>query len=197
MLAKRKGLNVTRSRRLWLVVAVGAVALTTVAFTMSAGAGPKDARATLRDVNGNVVGVVKLSLDDGKIGVKATVDGLAAGFHGFHIHSVGTCDPSVAFVSAGGHLNPNATTHPSHAGDQPVLLVNGDGTAELRFASDRYTLDDLFDADGSAFIVHAGADNYANIPARYSAAGIPGPDAATLATGDAGARSACGVILPG
>jgi Cu-Zn family superoxide dismutase len=75
--------------------------------------------------------------------------------------------------------------------------VNGDGTAELRFASDRYTIDDLFDADGSAFIVHSGADNYANIPTRYSAAGIPGPDAATLATGDAGARSACGVILPG
>ena len=49
---------------------------------------------------------------------------------------------------------------------------------------------ELFDGDGSALIVHALPDNYANIPSRYAAA----PDAMTLSTGDAGGRLACGVI---
>jgi superoxide dismutase, Cu-Zn family len=62
--------------------------------------------------------------------------------------------------------------------------------------TDRFRLADLFDADGSAIIIHVGADNLANIPARYvqAATGTPGPDAATLATGDAGGRFACGVV---
>jgi Cu-Zn family superoxide dismutase len=183
------------SRKAWVLIAIGAiVTLATGAFALSAGADTQSARARLRDVNGHVVGVVTLSITDGKIGVKASVEGLPSGFHGFHIHTVGICDPSVSFSSAGGHFNPTGATHGGHAGDQPVLLVNADGTAELRFTSDRYAIGDLFDADGSAFIVHAGADNYANIPTRYSAAGVAGPDATTLATGDAGARSACGVI---
>jgi superoxide dismutase, Cu-Zn family len=120
--------------------------------------------------------------------------------HGFHVHATGTCDPSIPagqtspFTSAGGHFNPTGATHGSHAGDQPVLLVNADGTATARFATDRFGVESLLDADGSAFIVHAAPDNYANIASRYSAAGVPGPDAATLTTGDAGARVFCGVI---
>ena len=55
-------------------------------------------------------------------------------------------------------------------------------------------MNDLFDADGSAVIVHAGPDNYANIPTRYTG---PVPDATTLATGDAGGRVACGVVTHG
>lgn len=180
---------------------------------MSAHAGIRssapEAKATLRDASGAVVGKVWLQEEGGKISVRAVVSGFAPGFHGFHIHAVGTCDPSIPagqtspFTSAGGHLSlvPGAT-HGMHSGDQPVLLVNADGTAWARFQSDRYTITDLFDADGSAFIVHAGSDNYANIPTRYLSStpivpGQAGPDAATLATGDAGSRVACGVIMPG
>ena len=168
------------------------------------GSGTREGRATLRDASGAVVGKVWLQEDGGKISVRAVVSGFAPGFHGFHIHTIGTCDPTIPagqtspFTSAGGHLNlVSGATHGMHAGDQPVLLVNADGTASARFQSDRYAIADLFDADGSAFIVHAGSDNYANIPTRYSAAGVPGPDAATLATGDAGGRVACGVITAG
>jgi Cu-Zn family superoxide dismutase len=74
--------------------------------------------------------------------------------------------------------------------------VNQDGSAELRFTTDRFTLRELFDADGSAIIVHADRDNLANIPERYHShtEDVFGPDSATLATGDAGARFACGVV---
>jgi Cu-Zn family superoxide dismutase len=63
--------------------------------------------------------------------------------------------------------------------------------------TDRFTIGDLFDADSSALIVHTGRDNFANIPTRYRSPASPpsgGPDAETRATGDAGARAACGVI---
>jgi Cu-Zn family superoxide dismutase len=137
-----------------------------------------------------VIGVVKLEQDGDSVNIKVSVDdGVTPGFHGFHIHAAGVC--AAPFTSALGHYNPGAAAHRDHAGDLPVLLIDGDGTAEARFSTDRFALGDLFDADGSAFILHAGPDNYANIPTdRYE----PDPDATTLATGDAGARTACGVI---
>lgn len=78
----------------------------------------------------------------------------------------------------------------------PILLILSDGAAEMSFKTDRFMLEDLLDEDGSAIIIHAGADNYANIQMRYmsSEATEPGPDATTLGTGDAGARAACGVL---
>jgi Cu-Zn family superoxide dismutase len=82
--------------------------------------------------------------------------------------------------------------HGSHNGDLPSLLVMSDGTGMAMFVTDRFTLADLFDEDGSAVIVHAGADNFGNIPAdRYD----PDADEATLNTGDAGGRAGCGVII--
>ena len=74
------------------------------------------------------------------------------------------------------------------------LLVKRNGTATLRLTTDRFTIADLRDADGSAVMVHAGADNFANIPPRYAPGG---PDQATLDTGDSGARVACGEIAAG
>jgi Cu/Zn superoxide dismutase len=37
----------------------------------------------------------------------------------------------------------------------------------LRFKFDRFDVAGLFDENGSTIIVHALADNYANIPTRY------------------------------
>ena len=52
------------------------------------------------------------------------------------------------------------------------------------------------DSDGSAVIVHASPDNFANIPDRYHSyeENVFGPDSATRATGDAGSRAGCGVL---
>jgi superoxide dismutase, Cu-Zn family len=184
-------------RALAVAAVLAAVALATGIGAALASGGDDDdgersdrstATATIRNASGDRVGVAVFRDRRGEVAVTAAVWGLDAGFHGFHVHTTGLCEPPT-FDSAGGHFNPTGATHPNHAGDAPSLLVNKDGTGQLHFTTDRFTLDALSDADGSALMVHAGRDNYANIPPRYG-----GPDADTLATGDAGARAACGVI---
>ncbi len=183
-----------------------------VVHTAGAG-GSNDLKANIVDASGAKLGSAKLSFDGGtsEVKVDVTLPPAMAGFHGFHIHSVGLC--AANFTSAGGHLGESdppvaGHRHRNHDGDLPVLLVNSDGHARARFDSDRITFAELTDANGSAFIIHAGPDNYANIPAtdpitgaRYSNPNAVAPaylntvtDDATLKTGDAGARIACGVI---
>ena len=147
----------------------------------------------LRGVDNAVLGRVTMRQTGDIIVVRGWARSLTPGFHGFHVHQTGKCE-APTFTSAGGHYAVPGTTHGDHAGDMPSLLVTAEGKAYLRFVTDRFTLADLRDADGSAVMVHAGRDNFANIPTRYSAAGIAGPDEATLRTGDAGDRVACGVI---
>jgi superoxide dismutase, Cu-Zn family len=177
-----------------IALLAGAVMLASLAAS-GAAADPQSAKAQLSDATGASAGVVKLTEGVGSVEVKAEVYGLAPGFHGFHIHAVGQCTPP--FTSAGGHYNPDGTIHGAHAGDMPSLLVMQDGTATLRFETDAFTVDELFDVDGSAIIVHAGPDNFANIPTRYysTTENVYGPDSATRATGDSGARVACGVVV--
>jgi Cu-Zn family superoxide dismutase len=159
--------------------------------TPSASSTRGEARAALVNAAGATVGTVAFDLRRGITEVIVRASGLSPGFHGFHVHTVGACDASSGFTSAGGHWNPTASSHAAHAGDMPSLLVNADGTAEASFFTARFTPEELLDADGSAVIVHAGPDNFANIPSRYAPAG---PDSTTLATGDSGARTACGVV---
>ena len=164
-----------------------------IALALGGGTGraqPVQATANLLNTDGVMVGVVQLTQDGDHVVVQAAVGGLPPGFHGFHIHAVGSCEAATGFMSAGGHFNPMGVTHADHAGDMPSLLVNGDGTGLLQFMTDRFMLAELFDADGSAIIVHADPDNFANIPTRY----VDTPDQTTLDTGDAGARIACGLI---
>jgi superoxide dismutase, Cu-Zn family len=145
--------------------------------------------ARLKDASGRSVGHVWMrERRDGTVRLAARAFDLTPGFHGFHVHAIGRCDPP-AFTSAGGHFNPAGAPHASHAGDLPSLLVNEDGTATLATTTDRFSIADLRDADGSAVMVHSGPDNFANIPPRYGT-----PDQETLNTGDSGTRVACGVV---
>jgi Cu-Zn family superoxide dismutase len=128
-------------------------------------------------------------LQSRSVTVLARVGGLPPGFHGFHIHTTGECTPP-DFMSAGGHLNLTGASHGDHAGDLPTLLVNADGSGMLAATTDRFSLSDLRDADGSAVMVHELPDNYANIPERYD----PPADEETRSTGDAGSRLACGEL---
>lgn len=191
----------------WRVILTVALAIATVAFgALTAGVNADDAtaRAVVKNGNGNQVGVVKFIQQGDKVLVKAEAEfptsgtwALSDGFHGFHIHALGVCTPA-AFTSAGGHYKTGSQVHGEHAGDMPVLLVNGDGTASSRFTTDSFTVGAILNR---AVIVHVDEDNYANIPTRYHShdatfnpGGGFGPDTDTLAKGDAGNRYACGVI---
>ncbi|NAS24737.1 superoxide dismutase [Herbidospora sp. NEAU-GS84] len=195
-----------------LLTGVGVIGATTVA---EAGPWSRGRSIALHDAAGTRVGTVVVQRRGvTKVRVGVQVRGLAPGFHGFHIHTTGVCDPKAVdpatgqvtpFFTAGGHLDvaraaaePDTTilplplapkNHGDHAGDLPPLLAGEDGVAAASFITDRFRVGRLTDADGAAFVVHALPDNLAHIPERYGAA-----DAATLRTGDAGGRVACGVL---
>jgi Cu-Zn family superoxide dismutase len=121
--------------------------------------------------------------------VTAGCGALATGDHGLHFHAVGSCiaASSPAFSSAGGHYNPLSKQHGlsnpqgPHAGDAPNISIGADGKGKASFTTDRVTLttgaSTLFDADGSALVIHAAAD-----------------DQMTQPSGNSGARVACGVL---
>ncbi len=155
------------------------------------------ATAVLQNANGDEVGHATFAQDEGRVEVQVEVHDLQPGFHGFHVHTIGNCTPPT-FSSAGGHLGSlSGQTHPHHAGDLPVLLVNEDGTGEATVVTDRFTIADLTQPGGTALIVHALPDNFGNIPVRYNVTfNVNNPDSTTLKTGDSGARIACGVIQP-
>ncbi len=203
----------TGSRRVRSRTKVGvalSVATLAGAVAIASSGGPAsgdgwEAVAVLRDANGEKVGKVKFEGDGNGTVVKAEVHGIDAGdntYHGFHVHAgdgTGEC-VAPAFTNVGGHWQREGEVHGSHAGDLPSLQVLADGTGSARSVTGRFAASEL---DGRAVILHAGPDNFANIPGRYvssAAAGDPpetGPDATTKATGDAGARIACGIIVIG
>jgi superoxide dismutase, Cu-Zn family len=194
----------SRSRKaawtLGTAVLVGAA--TFAAADGSASGGGWEGVAVLRDANGNKVGRVKFSGDDQRTFVRASVDGLTVGldgYHGFHVHANdagGQCDPQAAsgpFTNVGGHWNPSGGVHGGHAGDLPSIQILADGSGRARSLTGRFNPSDI---EGRAVILHAGPDNFGNIPTRYvtGTPAVAGPDAATNGTGDAGGRIACGIV---
>ncbi|TXG92925.1 superoxide dismutase family protein [Rhodococcus rhodnii] len=164
------------------------------------GASGESLTATLEDPQGTEIGTVTFTDAGEFVQVSAEVEGLEAGFHGFHVHQVGVCEANSAppnggapgnFLSAGGHLHSEGDEGHPAAGDLTSIQVREDGVGELVTTTSGLTLDDLRADGGRAVIVHEGADNFANIPTRYAPGG---PDEETLSTGDAGARAACGVV---
>ena len=176
-----------------IFLATSAAGIAAISAPASAARTPL-ARATLVDVAGNEVGEVVFKgfgtyADRVEVEIDAATSAPGA-FHGFHIHTAGVCDPNGAFASAGGHWNPGGATHGNHAGDLPSVLLTEDGQSVAEFETDRFDVESLFDTDGSAVVLHAGPDNFANIPVNP----YGGPVGATLNTGDAGGRYACGVV---
>lgn len=170
-----------------------------------AGAAKPLARAELRNAAGEPLGTVVF---EGKghhaewveieLDLPAGAPGLDA-FHGLHVHTVGQC--VAPFASALGHWNLAAgATHGSHTGDLPSVLVAADGTASARFTTHRFDVDQLFDGDGSAIVLHAGVDNFGNVPrepAKYQDPnGWYDAPTGTANTGDAGGRYGCGEVKP-
>ena len=168
-----------------LVAAAGTVAVAKDKDSKKA----KKASTVLRDADGRNVGRAEFRQRGDVVTVTVRAKKLPPGFHGFHIHAVGTCT-APDFKSAMGHLKQEGQAHGGHLGDLPSLLVLDDGTARLTAQTDKFRLRDLTSGDGAAVMVHAKPDNFANIPERYQ----PRPDQETLDTGDAGPRIACGEL---
>ena len=193
---------------------VGAAAVATT--TGTAAAHESWARASLRSADGTRIGTVAFADDESSDQTAVTVRlRNAAGtaleaFHGLHIHANDNtangdgciADPTASsttwFVSADGHWKHDPTElHGSHAGDLPSVFVNGGGTASMRFVVDKPTPDEVV---GRAVVLHAGRDNFGNVPVGTAADPYtPGATALakTQATGNAGDRLACGVIAEG
>lgn len=122
--------------------------------------------------------------------IKATVSGLTPGRHGVHLHAIGKCEPD--FTAAGGHFDPGPAgntdpdaNHPYHMGDIPNLDVGADGQGTMSVTTTRVTLStgplSLFDADGTAIVVHGNPDQ-----------GITGEPKSGVSGGP---RVACGVVM--
>src|SRR6201992_4849 len=163
----------------------------------------------LNGPTGTKIATAKFEFNPGYVTITIQTTGtgqLSPGFHGVHIHSVGKCEAnSVAptggepgdFLSAGGHFL--APGHEHGSGDRTPLPGRQAGGALLETTTDGFTKADLLAGAGTSIVIHAGADNFGNIPAdRYpQVKGPPGPYQTTMSTCDAGKRVACGVIGSG
>ncbi len=175
------------------------------------GAGQPSITTHLRAPDGTQVATAKFDFSNGYATVTIATTGaggITPGFHGVHIHKVGKCEPNSVgptggapgdFLSAGGHFQAPGHSNEPASGDLTSLQVRKDGVGMLVTSTDAFTMEDLLTGEKTAIIIHAGADNFGNIPPeRYSQTnGTPGPDATTMSTGDAGKRVACGVIGAG
>ena len=148
----------------------------------------KLASGTLHTASGVPAGTVVLMTRGDDVNISVAVIGLPQGVHGLHLHMVGSCE-APDFKSAGGHLNPHGMQHGianpagSHLGDLPNLVVDsfGAGTVTATLRDSRIAAEAaLFDADGTAIVVHAQPD-----------------DDKTDPSGNSGARIACGVLKRG
>ena len=147
---------------------------------------------TLREVPAMTSPNHDMKFMTGMSAVELTVNvtGLKPGPHGFHLHAVGKCE-APGFTTAGGHFDPGPASnpdpdvnHPFHMGDMPNLVADASGKATMKYTTTRVTLSDgplsVFDADGTAVIVHANPDEGITAEAKAGKSGGP--------------RVACGVI---
>lgn len=145
----------------------------------------ESATAVLAKADRSAAGSAVATATPEGLAITVSVTGMTPGEHGVHVHMTGKCD-APGFTTAGGHWNPGSTQHGldnpqgAHAGDMPNLNVTDDGTGTLTFTLRSGTMAELLDADGSAFVVHAGKDDQKTDP-----------------SGNSGDRIACGVFTAG
>mgnify|MGYP001156638717 CR=1 FL=1 len=162
-----------------------AISAVFVAAGPAAALGEK-AVSEMKGRDGRDHGQVKLIETTTGILFRVQLKGLPPGPHGFHILETGKCDGD--FKSAGGIYNPHGAKHGylneegSMIGDLPNLFASAAGDVEAEVLNPFVTLskesaESLFDADGSALIIHERADDHKSEP-----------------EGNVGARIACGVI---
>ncbi|WP_379921703.1 superoxide dismutase family protein [Erythrobacter sp. R86502] len=147
-------------------------------------------QANLMTADGKEAGTATFTQTLHGVVISVDLKNLTPGPHGLHLHEKGMCAPD--FKAAGGHFNPLDAEHGFkseggyHVGDLPNIDVLADGTAKAEIFvpqinvagpdNGRYPYT-LSDADGTAVMIHAGADDY-------------------MAMASSGDRMACGVVVP-
>ena len=141
------------------------------------------------NTDGQKLGTVTIQDTADGVDVNLDITSIPAGEHAIHFHTTGACDGAGGFKSSGGHYNPKSVEHGHdgttgpHAGDMKNFNAPQSGIVKMTIKnnkvslSDRHEFSPLLDSDGTALIIHAGADDYKSQP-----------------SGAAGARIACAVI---
>src|SRR3954467_1936953 len=101
-MATRKQFLINGLGVLALVLAT-VVAAISISGQAAARGGDNKAKVRLQNAAGALIGEVKFEQERNGVSVKVKVRGLTPGFHGFHVHSIGSC-VAPDFVSAGGHF---------------------------------------------------------------------------------------------
>lgn len=140
-------------------------------------------QAPLTAADGSIAGQVIMRRGPQGILLEIQGQGWPEGWHGVHLHAVGSCE-APAFTSAGGHVN-----DPHHArshgllnldggpdfGDLQNVYAHSDGTARAEV----YLHGDATSSRGLALVVHTARDDHVSQP-----------------IGGAGGRIACAVLVP-
>lgn len=168
-------------RALTLALATCLAPLSALAAEHDDFAGDARAVGNIVDREGNNIGsAVAVETKSGIVLVTVQAIGIPPGTHGVHLHETGQCEGD--FTSAGGHIaegaNHGLVEGGPHPGDLPNAYVGDDGELSMQAFDSRISVaEHILDADGTALIIHSGADDYISQPA-----------------GDAGDRIACAVM---
>ncbi len=149
---------------------------------------PSGMKSDVINNDGKTIGAFTLwGTNRGVVGrLELMAGALKPGWHAIHFHAVGDCSDTAKFENAKGHINLRHREHGllnpkgPDSGDLPNVFALSDGSANAEVSSQLVSLRGrrtLLDADGSALVIHANADDYATQP-----------------TGGSGDRVACSVI---
>ncbi|WP_299148853.1 superoxide dismutase family protein [uncultured Tateyamaria sp.] len=148
------------------------------------------ATSDLKNINGDTIGMANLQQTAHGVLVHIKVSDLPPGKKGVHFHAKAHCAADTGFKSSHGHHGEEDGAHgllnPAGPGkgDLGNIFVGTDGVGEMEVFKTGATLDGgdlpLLDADGTAIVIHAEADDHISQP-----------------IGGAGARIVCGLIDAG
>jgi Cu-Zn family superoxide dismutase len=160
------------------------------ALSATAAIGQAPATTPIKAADGKVLGEATFREAPGGVLLQVRISGLTPGWHGMHFHAVGDCGDA-KFLNSGAHINHAEMKHPHgllnpqgpDMGDLPNIYVAADGSGQAQAFSSLVSWKGagnrpaLADADGSALVFHANADDHMTQP-----------------IGGAGDRVACAVI---